>query len=209
MESLESLELLKKIIYAQETLENARLRDMAFTRNRKMPFADALCFALDMQKSALQNRLNLYFKNPKSKEELPLSQQAFSKLRSQYDHSPFVAMHRALMEKEYCAHEEELSTWRRYHLFGVDGSYMQLPRVEVLYREFGTHGQETQCPMTGISVLFDVMYGWALNPIITTAGMNEREECEKHIDFLCDELPHIANNINPHENTCIISQKRV
>lgn len=38
------------------------------------------------------------------------------------------------------------------------------------------------------------MHGWVLDPIVTTAGMNERTECENHIHFLCAELPHIAEN---------------
>jgi len=38
------------------------------------------------------------------------------------------------------------------------------------------------------------MHGWTLDPIITKAGMNERTECEKHIDFLSVDLPHIAQN---------------
>jgi hypothetical protein len=39
-----------------------------------------------------------------------------------------------------------------------------------------------------------VLHGWPLDPIITRTDMNERAECEKHIRFICTELPHIAQN---------------
>lgn len=49
-------------------------------------------------------------------------------------------------------------------------------------------------PLRRNSVLFDVLNGWTVDPIITRADLNEREECGKHIDFLCRELTHIADN---------------
>jgi hypothetical protein len=46
--------------------------------------------------------------------------------------------------------------------------------------------------MAGTSILFDVLHGWALDPILKSAYMNEREQLEKHMDFLCKELPDVA-----------------
>jgi hypothetical protein len=42
-------------------------------------------------------------------------------------------------------------------------------------------------------VLFDVLHGWAIDPIITCAKMNERIECERHVEALCESYPHIAD----------------
>jgi hypothetical protein len=41
-------------------------------------------------------------------------------------------------------------------------------------------------------VLFDVLHGWVIDPVITDAKINERVECEGHIKYLKEELPHIA-----------------
>ncbi len=191
MRSLDALELIKDVTHDSHTLETARQRENAFIRNRKMPFPSALCFMLDMRKTTLQTRLNLYFEH--RGEEEPMSQQAFSKLRSNFDHSPFVAMHKALVRKEYSG-EYDLPLWNGYHLFGIDGSFAQLPRNGEMYRIFGIHGQKGQCPSAGVSVLFDVLHGWAVDPAITTAKMNERTECEKHIESLCNSFPDIAAN---------------
>jgi hypothetical protein len=170
------------------TLEAARAYDCAFTRNRAMPFVKALSFLLDMRKTTLQTRLNLFFDQLKG--GIPISQQAFSKLRANFDHSPFETMVRELVRAEYTGNYE-LPLWNNYHVFAVDGSYLQLPKEPALAKEFGVRGAKDR-PNAGVSVLFDVLHGWAIDPIITHTDMNERTECEKHIDFLCGQLPHIA-----------------
>jgi hypothetical protein len=190
MTNLEALYLMKAVIHDPKILEVSRQRENSFTRKRKMTFPSAVTFMLDMRKTTLQTRLNIFFDH--NGEGEPMSQQAFSKLRNNFDHTPFVTMLKALVQKEYSG-DYELPLWNGYHIFGVDGSFLQLPRNEEMYRGFGTHGQKEQCPCAGISVLFDVLHGWVLDPIITTAGMNERTECENHIEFLCRELPYIAD----------------
>ena len=189
MISIELLEMLKKVIHDEMTLINAKLKGNAFLRNRKMPFSEALSFMLDMRKTSIQTRLNMYFEHNLKGE--PMSQQAFSKLRAYFDHTPFVAMHKAIMGEEYSG-RHDLPLWNGWHLFGIDGSFLQLPRTKGLYDEFGTHGTGNQCPSAGVSVLFDLLHDWVIDPIITSGKMNERSECENHIRFLVGEMPHIA-----------------
>jgi hypothetical protein len=191
MVNLELLELLRTITCSQETLDVARLIDNSFTRSREMSFSNVLSFMLDMRKTTLQTRLNLYFEHVKGGD--PISQQAFSKLRMNFDHSPFETMVRELVKKEYSG-QYELPLWNGYHVFAIDGSYLQLPRVDALRNEYGVRGQGGTCPCAGISVLYDVLHGWVLDPIITQANMNERVECEKHIEFFSQKLTHLTGN---------------
>ena len=123
----------------------------------------------------------------------PISQQAFSKLRMGFDHSPFETMVCELVKKEYSG-QYSLPHWNGYHVFAIDGSFLQLPRVDALQEEYGARGRGSTCPCAGISVLYDVLHGWAIDPSIGTADRNERKECEKHIEFICQNLPHIAEN---------------
>lgn len=190
MKSIQLLTLLQGIINDPKTLLAARLRDQAFTRIRKMTFAIALCFLLDMHKTTLQTRLNLFF--DKTGGGAPISQQAFSKLRNNFDHSPFEIMLRKSVNEEYSGNYE-LPLWNNLHVLGVDGSYLQLPQAPALAREFGVRGGGDR-PSAGISVLFDVLHGWVLDAVVTNTKMNERTECEKHVNFLLQQLPHIAKN---------------
>ena len=185
----EYLEYLKSIANSQATQDRAKLKASAFTRKGKMSFANALSFMLDMRKTTLQTRLNQYFQHIEGGD--PISQQAFSKLRMNFDHSPFETMVRGSVQKEYSG-EYELPLWCGFHVLAVDGSYLQLPRTDALRDEYGVRGLG-DLPSAGISVLFDVLHGWPLNPIITHTNMNERVEFEKHIRFLCDQLPHVAS----------------
>jgi len=190
MKNKELLRNLEEITKDEKTLEASRIKKESFTRERGMPFGDALSFLLDMRKSSLQTRLNKYYK---VKGGVPISQQAFSKLRMNFDHSPFEKMVRSIVKQEYSG-VYELPLWNGYHVLGIDGSSLQLPRVDGLRAEFGVRGRGGTCPCAGMSVLYDVLHGWAIDPILARADMNERTECEKHIDFLCRELPHIAVN---------------
>ena len=189
MLSLHLLETITNIFDSNETLETSRLREQSFTRNRSMPFPNALYFMLDMRTTTLQTRLNAFFNHNGGGE--PISQQAFSKLRTNFDHSPFEKTVRLLVKEEY-SEKYPLMTWDGYHLLGVDGSYLQLPRVRELHQVFGTRGGK-DCPMAGVSVLFDVLHGWAIDPILTNACMNERDQLTGHIEFLRRELPDVAD----------------
>ena len=104
MINLEYLLTLMSIANAQVTLDTARLRENAFTRKRKMSFAGAVSFLLDMRKTTLQTRLNLYFQRTEG--GAPISQQAFSKLRMNFDHSPFETTVRECVKKEYSGQHE-------------------------------------------------------------------------------------------------------
>ena len=164
MISLGLLDFVAQVFDDKGTLEVARLCKTAFTRNRSMPFSNALYFMLDMRTTTIQTRLNAFYKHNGGE---PISQQAFSKLRANFDHSPFEKCVRVLVKEEYSG-KHPLTLWNGYHVLAVDGSYLQLPRVEELRWEFGVR-DKGNCPNAGVSVLYDVLHGWALDPIITDA----------------------------------------
>jgi len=182
------LRTVDEVVYAPETLIKARKSEKDFTRKRTMPFTDVLKFSFDMEKTTVQTRLNKYFQRKKSE---PMSQQAFSKARNNFDHSPFESMHRKLVKEEY-ANTDELRKWNGYIVFGIEGTYYLLPKRKELREVFGTRGQGANCVSGGSSVLYDILNDWPVDPILTHSSMNERGECKKHLDFLSAELPHVA-----------------
>jgi len=188
MEIVKLFNELKCIIDAREALEEARFSERFFTRDRKMPFTEILKFFFDMRKTSLQTRLNNYFKGDIQN---VISEQAFSKARNNFDHSPFEKMVRRLVEVEYQA-DNATNMYHGYHILAVDGSYLQLPKTEKLKAEFGTRGQGKTCVSAGISVLYDVLSGFPIDPAIGHSDMNERKECERHIEFISENLPHVA-----------------
>ena len=99
-------------------------------------------------------------------------------------------MVRELVEEEYSG-MYDLPTWHSMHVMAIDGSYLQLPRTQALAQEFGTRGVGNG-PSAGISVLFDVLHGWVLDPSIGQTDMDERARCKDHVAFLSSVLPNIA-----------------
>ena len=188
MKIRESLEFLLAIIKNPELLKISRLKASAFTRNRSMGFSDALCFMLDMRKTTIQTRLNMFFRHVKG--GTPISQPAFTKLRSQFSHKPFEVMMRELVKEEYSG-KYETPLWNGYVALAVDGSYLQLPTTPELAVEFGVRGAGNR-PSAGISVLYDVLHGWVLDAEIDGTDRNERHALARHIDFLKRDLPHVA-----------------
>lgn len=182
------IEKMNEIIHSPQTLEKARCSEQFFTRDRKMPFTDVLSFFFDLRKTSLQTRLNLFSRGIHRQ---MISQQAFSKARNHFDHSPFETMVRTLVCEEYSGNDEA-PMWNGFHVFAVDGSYLQLPKTAELAEEFGTRGAGDYCVSAGISVLYDVLGGWPIDPIITHTDMNEREECKRHLEFLSRHLPHVV-----------------
>lgn len=183
------LEIIDRIIHAPQTLKRARYSEKHFTRDRKMPFTDVLHFFFDMNKTSLQTRLNQFFRG---NTDTMMSEQAFSKARNHFDHSPFETMHRELVGEEYARNEDLLQTWNGYFVFAVDGTYYLLPKRKALHDAFGTRGEGGRCVSAGSSVLYDVLNNWPVDPILTHSAMNERNECMNHLNSLCRHLPHIA-----------------
>jgi len=190
METKIFLKLLKRIIHDNQTKEEARFNPKHFTRNRKLPFTDILCLLMDMQKGALQARINHFF--TKTKQEITMTEQALSKARNQFDYTPFEKMLRAVVAKEYSGYCTP--KWNGYHLLAVDGSTAQVPDTPETREYFGTLGRNGGHACVGISILYDVENAWVINPVFTVAAMDERAELLKHSSFLSENLPHVALN---------------
>jgi hypothetical protein len=153
-----------------------------------MGFTDALVFFLDLRKTTVTTRLNHFFERSKK----IMTEQAFSKLRAKYDHTPFMTMHHTLVESEYDG-KHECKMWNNYHVFAIDGSYLQLPTNPETIAEFGVRGAGAHAS-AGISVMYDVLSGWPVHAVITRSNMNERKVAEEHFDYLKEKLPLLLDN---------------
>jgi len=197
MKSLKLIDRYRDCAQDSEVLSVSRLKEGAFTRKRKggMCFSQALSFLLDLRKTTIQTRLNLFCEREEGGK--PIKQPSFTKLRAGFDHTPFKIMVRRGVQEEYSG-EYELPTWRGYNVFATDGSCLQLPQEAAVIKEFGVRGGKDkngrQRAGAGISVLYDLLHGWVLDAEIDRANRSEREALGRHIDFLTNELPHIAEN---------------
>jgi hypothetical protein len=193
MKTLRSVEVIREVATSAETLERSRFRPEYFTRNRSMSFSDLLLFFLNPAKQCLQIRLNNFFKVIE-KRGIRMSQQAVSKARSHFDHTPFEEMTRRLVQEEYGG-EFPLETWNGYYVFGIDGSCAVLPNTPQLQNEFGVSGRSNNCASAGISILCDVLHDWIIDASINRYPQDERKSAKEHIKFLQEKMAHVEKKI--------------
>jgi len=195
MKTILSTEIIKEVAVSNETKETARFKPCYFTRSRTMPFSEVLYFFLNPAKECLQTRLNRYFKMT-GKSEMRMSQQAISAARSRFDHSPFEKMARRHVEVEYSG-EYPLSTWKGYHVFGIDGSTAILPNSQELKQAFGVskNGSEIQQASAGISILYDILHDWIIDASINSHPQDERESAKEHIRFLEADMSRLDKKL--------------
>ena len=144
------------IIRADSTLKESRLKPQYFTRNRKLPFQKLLKYLLSMHKASSQAALNNFLE----REGITMSQQALSKARSKFDHTPFLKLFTAVRDAFYGT--EYIDTLRKYNnkfLIAIDGSDTSLPNLPSLLEKFGGTGsfKELYFKRWRIEVEYDVV----------------------------------------------------
>ncbi len=167
------------ILRAKNTLAESRFKPEYFTRKRKMPFEKLLRFMLSMYKTSSQNALNKFFEN----EGITMSQQALSKARSKFDHSPFQKLYEAVRNAAYTP--EQLSTLEKYDgklLIAIDGSNVELPNLSELRERFGGTGVKSSSPTARMSIAYDVLNDLIVDADFSPLCVSERTHAKNHIN---------------------------
>ena len=178
---LHKAELIDAIFNALETLDEARFLPVYFTRRRKMPFDRILHFMLSGRKSATQAALDEYFKL--AGDETHMSQQAYSKARNNFDHSPFQKAFYAARDGDY-ADEASIGRFLGLKIIAIDGSIVPLPNIPELYDEFGANGAGAVSPAARASIAYDVINDQIADASIEPLSVDERALAYRHVDAL-------------------------
>lgn len=184
------LQKLTAILLQNSTLEAARFKSSYFTRKRKMTFYQIVLFILSGFKTNTQTALNRFFAHALNEEGSAMSQQALSKARSHFDHSPFELFFRDLVQMRFSG-EHEIRLFCGLQIFAVDGSDLALPDIPGLLKDFGGTGCNADSPTAKISVLYDVMNDFIMDAAIDRTGTSERDFAMGHIEKLRNLAPGV------------------
>jgi len=167
------------ILEDYETLDESRFRPEYFTRSRKMPFCKLLRFLLSMYKTSTQAALNKFLR----KDDITMSQQALSKARNKFDHTPFwklfIGIRDAFYSKEYLT---ALSKMYDKFIIAIDGSDTELPNMPSLCEKYGGTGSKSSSPTARMSIAYDVLNDFIMSADFTEMSTGERELALIHID---------------------------
>ena len=180
----DELQLLTDILSQSCIMEAARFNPTFFTRKRKMSFSEIVMFILSNFKTNTQMALNRFF-NDFLKKENTMSQQALSKARSHFDHSPFEFFFRDQVRRRFCC-EHEIHLLHGFQVLAVDGSDIALPDLPTMLSAFGGTGRNSDSPTAKISLLYDVLNDFVVDAAIDRAGSSERKFALQHMEKLLD-----------------------
>lgn len=167
------------IIRAVSTLNESRFKPQYFTRKRILPFEDLLRYLLSMHKTSNQSALNKFLE----RRDITMSQQALSKARSKFDHSPFLKLFNGVRNAFYS--EEYLPTLRKFHdkfLVAIDGSDTPLPNLPALLEKFGGTGAKASSPTARMSIAYDVLNDFIIDAAFSPLTVSERDHAKNHIE---------------------------
>lgn len=169
----------ESIVRAVSTLNESRFNPRYFTRKRKLPFHSLLKFLLSMHKTSGQSALNVFLE----RKGITMTQQALSKARNKFDHTPFQKLFTAVRDAFYGA--EYLDTLHKFcgkFLVAIDGSETPLPNLPSLLKKYGGTGAKASSPTARMSIAYDVLNDIIIDADFTSLNVREREHAKNHIE---------------------------
>ena len=151
---------------------------------------------LTMTKTSVQNALEDFM--AKVREDIPVTQQAFSRARQKIRWEAFTQTLASTVRGSY---EDTYKQWNRFRLLAIDGSSLQLPHSRELREYFGTQGNERN-EAAKASLLYDLENDLIVAAELERASGNERELAERHIR----ELAGLASFRRGHEELILFDR---
>lgn len=155
-----------------------------------MSFTDNIYLIIQNVKSSLQVGLNEFFDSQKKGEPV-CSKQAFSKGRRRIKPEAFQELYEAVVEKFY--EKAELTRWNGYHLFGIDGTRLNLPCKDELAELYGTQTSQGEPQVQAlVSCVYDLLNGMIADTRFAHCKSSERDAARDMITSF-----HLKNVDNP------------
>ena len=148
-----------KEITLPQSKENSVINKQVFTRNRKMPFNDLVCFILNGVKTTTQTALNRYF--GLLEKDIHMSQSALSQARNKINHYIFKHLFELIAAYPYknavIFRKCKGVKYKGRIVSAIDGTQVKLPYTEKLKEYFGTSGQGGKAVTGRCSIKYDVL----------------------------------------------------
>jgi len=178
----ELIDFLKKIINSEDFIKQHRQSPTDFIRQRKLPISMLIFFLMNLIKGSYQDELDHFFKaifNFDVAKRI-VTKAALTKARLKLKYEAFLNLNSSLIEHFYENFQPQ--KWNGFTLLAIDGSTVQLPRIEAIANHFGAWKprQGEKCPMARVSQMFDPLNRITVDAIIEPKETGERELAAFH-----------------------------
>ena len=188
---LEIIRHIRDTIYDEYFLRRSTMRQMDFSRRRKMDFTDYIQMTIQSRKSSLQTGLNTFFDTQKDG-KIEYSKQAFSKGRQRIKPEAYQELFLSVVDDFY--EKAVLSNWKGYQLFGIDGTRLNLPCTNELAELYGTQTSQGAPQVQAlVSCLYDLLDGMIVDTRFAHCKSSERDAAKDMITSF--HLPSVANPV--------------
>ncbi|MBU0991792.1 MAG: IS4 family transposase [Proteobacteria bacterium] len=178
----ELIDFLKKIISSQDFIKQHRQSPTNFIRQRKLPFSILIFFLINLIKGSYQDELDHFYKAIFSFDVARriVTKAALAKARMKLKYEAFLDLNSHLIEYFYQNFRPQ--RWNGFTLLAIDGTTVQLPRIEAITKYFGAWNprQGGKCPMARVSQMFDPLNQITVDAIIEPKETGERELAAFH-----------------------------
>lgn len=184
MKELKLGKIIKKVydeINSNTFLEESKMKETDFTRNRKMNFPKLMIFILSGTKKSLQSALFAFSSRFKF-ENGTYTKQAFSKARKKINPRAFFVLFKESVELFY--KDSDYRRYRGYRVTAIDGTKYNLPSSKELMKIYGSQDSTNNQVQALGSCLYDVLNGILIDACIAPFDANERVLAEQHIEEL-------------------------
>lgn len=176
------INFLKKIINSDDFIKQHRQSPTDFIRQRKLPFPTLVFFLMNLVKGSYQDELDHFFKAIFRLDVAKriVSKAALTKSRMKLKYEAFIALNDDLIN--YFYKNFKPLKWNGFTLLAIDGTTVQLPRIESITNHFGAWHprQGGKCPMARVSQMFDPLNQMTVDAIIEPKSTGERELAAFH-----------------------------
>lgn len=173
---------LKEIITSDDFIKENRESPKDFTRNRKLSFSTLILFMINLVKGSYQDELDHYYKAVFRLDVAKrfVSKAAYTKARMKLKYQAFIELNARLVD--YFYEKMRPVTWNGMHLLAIDGTTVQLPRIDEISEHFGVWKPRNgeKCPMARVSQMFDPLNKITMDAVIDSKDVGERELAAFH-----------------------------
>lgn len=147
-----------------------------------MTFEDIIIMSINKKGLTTSMEIYNYFKK-KGKLNMKVSKQDYLKQRLKLNYEVFIALNQAYL-CEYC--NENTLNIKRYGLFAIDASKVEVPNSKENSLEFGIAKNSKQCTTVRslISVVYDIVNGFCLDLQIGKVNSSEPPLAKENIQML-------------------------
>ena len=178
---MEIIAQLKAKLTAEKTLQQYRVKDQDWTRQRKLPFQRVATLILRGHKLSQQNALNRLFRELGEVDQVATAS-AYTQARQKLKPELFIELNQLVVSSFYRLYDEQqgVRRWHGRRLVGVDGSYLNLPDTAELRAAYSLQRCQYEASAR-VQALASIAYD-LLNDVALSAGLGAKQ-AEKNFLF--------------------------